>query len=115
MYSENRLHEINATIRHYESDDRSNSLRKDYLSLEKSYQSLKKDADSLREELDIASLDPKEAHTRFVARVNEFKNGAKTMEEKAAQVFSTSFAVGAVSVTVCLFFFFVRIVVCFAL
>ena len=37
------------------------------------YQSLRKDADSLQEELDIANMDPKEAHTKFVARVNDFK------------------------------------------
>jgi len=86
MHSEARLNDINGQIRHYESDDKSNSLRKEYLALEKAHQGLKKDADSLRQELDIASLDPKEAHSRFVARVNEFKTGAKNMEEKAAQV-----------------------------
>lgn len=73
-------------IRHFESDEKSNSLRKEYLALEKAQQGLKKDADALREELDIASLDPKEANAKFTARVNDFKAGAKRMEEKASQV-----------------------------
>ena len=34
----------------------------------------------------IANMDPKEAHTKFVARVNEYKNGAKSLEEKASQL-----------------------------
>lgn len=34
---------------------------------------MKKDAESLQEELDIATMDPKEAHTKFAARVNDFK------------------------------------------
>lgn len=83
MLSENRLGEINRQIHMYESDDKSNALRKEYLALEKTYNSLKKDADSLNEELAIANLDPKEAHGKFVARVNEFKSGAKLLEEKA--------------------------------
>jgi predicted nucleic acid-binding Zn-ribbon protein len=73
-------------IRHFESDEKSNSLRKEYLALEKAQQGLKKDADALREELEIASLDPKEANAKFTARVNDFKAGAKRMEEKATQV-----------------------------
>lgn len=83
MLSENRLGEINRQIHMYESDDKSNALRKEYLALEKTYNSLKKDADALNEELAIANLDPKEAHGKFVARVNEFKSGAKLLEEKA--------------------------------
>jgi len=86
IHSENRLNEINMQIRHYESDDKSNSLRKEYLALEKSYTSLKKDADSLKDELEIASMDPKEAHTQFVARVNHFKNGTKQLEERATSL-----------------------------
>jgi hypothetical protein len=48
MHSENRLNEINTRIRHYESDDKANALRKDYLSLEKQCAGLKKDLDSLQ-------------------------------------------------------------------
>jgi FtsZ-binding cell division protein ZapB len=73
-------------IRHYESDEKSNALRKEYLALERAQQGLQKDADALREELAIASLDPKEANNKFTARVNDFKAGAKHMEERAAQV-----------------------------
>jgi DNA repair exonuclease SbcCD ATPase subunit len=35
MHSEHKLNEINAKIRHYETDDKSNSLRKEFLNLEK--------------------------------------------------------------------------------
>ncbi len=38
--------------------------------------------DSLNEEYEITSLDPKEAHARFVAKVNEHKQAASRMEEK---------------------------------
>ena len=75
-------------IRHYESDEKSNALRKEFLALEREYASLKKDETSLQEELDIASMDPREAHTKFAARVSEFKAGAKHMDERAAQVSS---------------------------
>lgn len=81
-HGESRLNEINNHIRNYESDDRSNSLRKEYLSLERQYQALKKDSESLQEELDIANLDPKEAHSKFVARVNSFKTLTKNLEDK---------------------------------
>lgn len=73
-------------IRHYENDEKSNTLRKEYLALERAQQGLKKDADALREELEIAQLEPKEANNKFTARVNDFKAGAKRMEERAAQV-----------------------------
>lgn len=86
MQSESRLNELNGRIRQYESDEKSNSLRKEYLNLEKSYQTLKKDTDSLHEELEIANLDPKEAHTKFVARVNDFKQRTKLYEDKVAKL-----------------------------
>jgi len=86
MHSDNRLTEINARIRHYDADDKGTSHRKEYANLERVYQSLRKDAESLQEELEIASMDPKEAHSQFVARVNNFKTGAKTLEDKATQL-----------------------------
>lgn len=56
VQNEGRLNELTARIRQYESDDKSNSLRKEYLSLEKTLQTLRRDADSLHEELEIANL-----------------------------------------------------------
>lgn len=85
MHGEQRLTQINARIRSYESDDKSNSHRKEYSSLERTFQSLKKDSDSLQEELEIASMDPKEAHAQFVARVNSFKAQTKNLEDKIVQ------------------------------
>ena len=79
---EAKTNEANVKIRHYESENKTSSFRKEYLSLEKAYQLLKKDLDSLIEELEIASLDPKEAHSKFVARVNDFKNLTKNVEDK---------------------------------
>jgi len=86
MHGEQRLAHINARIRSSESDDKSNSHRKEYSALERTYQSLRKDADSLQEELEIASMDPKEAHAQFVARVNNFKSQTKNLEDKASQL-----------------------------
>eukprot|EP01034_Spumella_vulgaris_P025433 gene25433-31896_t len=87
MHSENRLNEINSRIRHYESDDKANALRKDYLSLEKQCQSLKKDLDSLQEDLDVASSsDQKAAKESFKSRAEEYKKGTKSLEEKASQL-----------------------------
>lgn len=80
--SERKLNEINSRIRQYEADDKSNSIRKQYSVLEKTYQSLKRDLAAVQEELAIANLDPKEAHTKFVARVNDFKLATKEMEGK---------------------------------
>ena len=79
---EAKTNEANLKIRHYESENKTSSFRKEYLSLEKTYQLLKKDLDSVVEELEIASLEPKEAHSKFVARVNEFKNLTKNLEDK---------------------------------
>lgn len=86
MHAEHRLNDSNMQIRQYESDDKSNSLRKDFLALEKSCLSLRKDASAINEELDIAGMDPKEAHAKFVQRVNDFKTGAKTLEDRAALI-----------------------------
>jgi len=85
VQGEQRLAQINSRIRSYEADDKSSSHRKEYSSLERTQQSLKKDADSLQEELDIASMDPKEAHSQFVARVNNFKTQTKTLEDQISQ------------------------------
>lgn len=41
-----------------------------------------RDYETVRDEYDIAMLDPKQAHSKFVARVNEFKQGAKALEER---------------------------------
>lgn len=81
--SESKLNEVNSRIARLEEDDKSNSHRKEYAKLERQYQSLRKDAESLQEELDIANMDPKEAHAKFAARVNEFKANTKALEEKA--------------------------------
>jgi hypothetical protein len=85
MQCENKLTEINNRIRHYEADDKSNVARKEYANLERHYQSLSKDANSLQEELEIASMDPKDAHTAFVNRVNDFKTKAKVLGDKVNQ------------------------------
>jgi intraflagellar transport protein 74 len=77
-----RLNSLNTTIRSYEADEKTNSLRKEYLILERKLQSLRKEKDSLQEELDIANLDPKDAHTRFVQRVNTIKQTTKAMEDR---------------------------------
>ena len=86
MHGEHRLNDVNMQIRHYEADDKSNVLRKEFLSLERSCLALRKDAQAVNDELEIANLEPKEAHSRFVARVNEFKTGTKTMEERVKLV-----------------------------
>lgn len=83
---ESRLNDVNNQIHSCEADDKSNSLRKEYQGLEKTYQSLKKDSEALQEELDIANLDPKEAHNKFVARVNQFKQGTKGLEDRMSQL-----------------------------
>lgn len=58
-------------------------MRKEYLALERSLQVLRADAASLSEDLDIANMDPREAHQKFIARVNQFKSASKQLEEKA--------------------------------
>lgn len=87
MHSEQRLNEINSRIHQYESDDKANSLRKDYLSLERQCAGLKKDVESLQEDLDTAALgDTKAAKDAFKGRAEEFKRGTKAMEDKASQL-----------------------------
>jgi len=83
---ESRLNDVNNQIHSCDADDKTNSMRKEYQGLEKTYQGLKKDCDALQEELDIASLDPKDAHNKFVARVNQFKQGTKGLEDRMAQM-----------------------------
>jgi hypothetical protein len=56
-----------------EEEEKGYSHRKEYVSLEKQLTTAKRNFDSLSEEYDIAMLDPKEAHTKFVARVNDHK------------------------------------------
>jgi predicted nucleic acid-binding Zn-ribbon protein len=62
------------------------SHRKEFSNLEKQYQSLKKDCENLQDEVEIANLDPKEAHAKFKSRVEQFKIGAKSQEEQANQL-----------------------------
>lgn len=71
--SEHKLNELSARLRQLEADDKGSSLRKEYVLLEKTVQNKKRDLQTAQEELDIVNLEPKEAHARYVARVNEFK------------------------------------------
>ena len=124
---DHRLNEINEKIRHYETDEKSNTHRKEFAQLERQHRSLRRDADALNEELEISALDPKviyplntnthtfnkssqriltvhphnsstqsihpfihpsfqqtqEAHTKFVERVNNFKQITKSLDEKS--------------------------------
>jgi hypothetical protein len=65
LYTSRRVcAEINDKIRQYETDERSNANRKEFAQLERQYRSLRRDADALNEELEIASMDPKDAHTK---------------------------------------------------
>lgn len=80
---ENKLSEVNSRVRDYEGQDKGmGSHRKEYLYLEKQIQNCRKDSENLQEELEIASLDPKEANTKFVSRVNDLKQATKNIEEK---------------------------------
>lgn len=81
--NEIRINEVNQKIAQYESDDRTNSHRKEFSALEKTFQAMRKEAESLSEELEIASLDPKEANAKFKARVDDFKQSTKATEERA--------------------------------
>lgn len=80
--SENRLNEINNAIHQAEADEKGYSHRKEFAALEKQISDAKRSFDSLNEEYEIASLDPKEAHTKFVARVNDHKKNTKSMEDR---------------------------------
>lgn len=79
---EARLNEFNSRISQMESDDKSTAYRKEYNVISKKMLALRKDSDNLQEELDIAGLDPKEAHAKFMARVNDLKKLAKDLDEK---------------------------------
>ena len=59
---DHRLNEINEKIRHYETDEKSNTHRKEFAQLERQHRSLRRDADALNEELEISALDPKVTH-----------------------------------------------------
>lgn len=63
-----------------EEDEKGFSNRKEFANLEKQLSSAKRTFDSLSEEYDIAMLDPKEAHAKFVARVNDHKKNTKFLE-----------------------------------
>jgi hypothetical protein len=65
--------QINGLIAQLEEDEKGYSHRKEFLALEKQLATTKRNYDSLSEEYDIAMLDPKEAHAKFVARVNDQK------------------------------------------
>lgn len=80
--ADNRLNEINNAIRQVESDEKGYSHRKEYTALEKQIADARRNYESLSEEYEIASLDPKEAHAKFVARVNDHKKNTKSMEEQ---------------------------------
>mmetsp|Transcript_3790 Transcript_3790/g.5884 ORF Transcript_3790/g.5884 Transcript_3790/m.5884 type:complete len:604 (-) Transcript_3790:235-2046(-) len=84
--SEGRLHEINDAIARMEEDEKGYSHRKEFANLEKQLSSARRNYESLSEEYDIAMLDPKEAHAKFVARVNEHKQNAKFMDSKATSL-----------------------------
>lgn len=80
---ENRLNEINNRVHHYENDDQHNQIRRDYVHLDRLYNNLKKDLDASKEELDIANLsDTKEAHNKFVNRVNNMKQNIKVLDDR---------------------------------
>mmetsp|Transcript_7547 Transcript_7547/g.11198 ORF Transcript_7547/g.11198 Transcript_7547/m.11198 type:complete len:604 (-) Transcript_7547:179-1990(-) len=84
--AEARLHEVNGEIARLEEDEKGYSHRKEFANLEKQLTSAKRNYDSLSEEYDIAMLDPKEAHAKFVARVNDHKQNTKFMDSKASSL-----------------------------
>lgn len=84
--NEARMAETTQRIRQFESDEKGHSHRKEYVALDKRIQTLRRDMHDVQEETAIAELDPKEAHQRFVARVNQHKQSTKSMEETIAQL-----------------------------
>lgn len=84
--NDQRMNEISQRIRQFESDEKGHSHRKEYVALEKQIQNLRRDMNDVQEETAIAELDPKEAHQRFVNRVNQHKQSTKSMEETIAQL-----------------------------
>lgn len=81
---DNKLDEINNAIRQCESDEKGHSHRKEYAALEKQVADARRSLNYLKEECEIANLDPKEAHAKFVARVNEHKKSAKSMDDQVS-------------------------------
>lgn len=81
--SEKRLEEITYRIRQFEEEDSSSILRKQFQSLLKKCTNLSRDVDSLQEELDITNLEPKEAISRFSARVNSFREKIDRMDDRS--------------------------------
>ncbi|CAE7562896.1 IFT74, partial [Symbiodinium microadriaticum] len=79
---EARLHEVNSAIQQIEEGERGYSHRKEYASLEKQIAAARRNYESLSEEYDIIMMEPKEAHAKFVARVNEHKQNTKFMDSK---------------------------------
>lgn len=71
--AEQKLNELTLRLRQLDSDDKSSTLRKEYMQLEKIIQLKKKELQTSQEELEIVNLEPKEAHARYVERVNNFK------------------------------------------
>ncbi len=55
------------------------------MALDKQLVSKRRDLVTLQEEMQIATLEPKEAHARFVARVNDFKLSTKSTDERIVQ------------------------------
>lgn len=84
--AEVQLQEVNGRIERLEEESRNNPHRKEYLTLERQYQQLRRELAGLDGEMEIMQLPAKEAQAKYVARVNEFKQGAKECEDKAAQL-----------------------------
>jgi intraflagellar transport protein 74 len=80
-----KLQEINEKIDSYEHDNKTNPYRKEYMSLDRLFKSYSRDVEALQVELDIICLEPKEAHAKFVSRVNELKQTTKIIEDKIVQ------------------------------
>ena len=84
--TESQLRELNERIGQLEEENLNNPHRKEYLLLEKQFQQLRSELAGLESETEIMQLPAKEAQAKYVARVNEFKQGAKACEEKTAQL-----------------------------
>jgi len=84
--TEAQLLQVNERIGQLEAENSNNPHRKEYLLLEKQYQQLRSELVGLQSEAEIMQLPAKEAQAKYVARVNEFKQGAKACDEKAAQL-----------------------------
>jgi intraflagellar transport protein 74 len=85
LLQEQKIAEVNDRIRQFESDERGHAHRREYVTLEKQIQKLRREIDDAQAELQITELDPKEAHQKFVARVNQHKQTTKTVEDTIAR------------------------------